>query len=223
MLARALRELASGRPVLLYDLDGREEETDMVVAGQAATPEVVSLLRREAGGLICLAIPSKVAKGLGLPYLHEVMRECGSKTLRDLSQSAPPYGGYPAFSITVNHADTYTGITDRDRSKTITELSALVGRIHREPMSNGWSDEFVAKFRSPGHLHLLIGSDLSSRKGHTELSLRLAELAGLDPAMTICEMLDARTHRALAKTDAAAYARKHRLTLVDAEEVLGGA
>ena len=218
MLQRALRDLALGKPVLLYDLDGREAETDMVIPGQLISPERIYSLRREAGGLICASIPSQAAKKLGLPYLHDVFRESKSETVRNMSSYKAPYGGKPAFSVTINHVDTHTGITDRDRSKTIRELSKIVGQASHQP-GNDWSRAFSDRFRSPGHVHLLIGSDVSRRQGHTELSLKMAEMAGLQPVMVICEMLDGETGRALNKAGAIEYAKVHGLEFLEAREV----
>ncbi|MBU7005051.1 MAG: 3,4-dihydroxy-2-butanone-4-phosphate synthase, partial [Theionarchaea archaeon] len=60
MLQRALKDLALGKPVLLYDMDGREAETDMVTSGRSITPDLVYSLRKDAGGLICVSIPYSV-------------------------------------------------------------------------------------------------------------------------------------------------------------------
>jgi 3,4-dihydroxy 2-butanone 4-phosphate synthase len=219
MLQRALKDLASGKPVLLYDLDGREAETDMVTSGRSITPERVYSLRKDAGGLICVSIPYSVASKLGLPYLHDLFRESRSRTLRELSSYNSPYGGYPAFSVTVNHIDTYTGITDQDRSKTISELSKIVDQASGN--DGNWAEEFGKRFRSPGHVHLLIGGDLSQRQGHTELSLRMAQMAGIEQAMVVCEMLDGKTGRALSKDAAAEYAKSHGLEFIEAGEIMG--
>jgi len=219
MLTHALSDLSAGKAILLYDLDEREQETDMVIAGSAITPDHVAALRSEAGGLICAAIPGEVAAELGLPYLHEVLKKSGFETLRRLSSSPVPYGGSPAFSITVNHRETYTGITDVDRSKTIRELSNLVAEVVKGGAKD-WASVMAERFRSPGHVHILISSPLGKRRGHTELSLRLAELAGLDPVMVVCEMLDPSTHKALTKESAKRYARRHGLAFVEATEVL---
>ncbi len=222
MLARAVRELAHGRPVLLYDMDGREQETDMVIGAQFASPEAVATLRTEAGGLICVAIPSWAAERLGLPFLSEILKSCDSPTVRKLCSGEIPYGDLPAFSLTVNHRETYTGITDRDRSRTITELARLVDEMSRDP-SGDWGSVFANRFRSPGHVHILIASPLERRRGHTELSLRLAEMAGITPATVVCEMLDLKSHAALSREQAEIYAKRHGLVLVDGEDVVSGA
>jgi len=222
MMARALSDLASGRPILLYDLDGREQETDMIVSGELITPDHIAALRTEAGGLICAAIPLRVATRLGLPYLRDLYQSSSWTALRALSSSQAPYGGYPAFSVSINHRDTYTGITDLERHRTIRELASLVEEASGDGAKD-WPRILADRFRSPGHVHILIGSDLAKRQGHTELSLRLAEMAKLQPVMVICEMLDAQTHKALAKAKAEEYARRHGLALVEAREVLATA
>lgn len=222
MMARALRDLASGRPILLYDLDGREQETDMIVAGELITPDHIAALRTEAGGLICAAISSRIATKLGLPYLRDLYQSSNWTALKAISSSQAPYGGYPAFSVSVNHRDTYTGITDLERHRTIRELASLVAEASGNAAKD-WPRILAERFRSPGHVHILIGSELDKRQGHTELSLQLAEMAGLQPVMAICEMLDAQTHRALAKVKAAEYARRHGLALVEAREILNAA
>src|SRR3972149_8046783 len=70
----ALDALQQGGTVLVYDADGREEETDMAVASQFVTPTVIRSLRREAGGLICVTVPDEVRSRIGLPYIADVYR-----------------------------------------------------------------------------------------------------------------------------------------------------
>ncbi len=84
----------------------------------------------------------------------------------------------------MNHRETYTGITDNDRSLTIRSL----GEAAAEPDET----DFTARFRVPGHVHLLKAAPglLSRREGHAELGVALAEAAGLPPAVVVCEMLD---------------------------------
>ncbi len=81
---------------------------------------------------------------------------------------------------------------------------------------------FHEVFRTPGHMALLRAADglLDQRKGQTELSIALAKMAGVTPAITICEMLDDESGYALSKEDARLYARKHRLVFVEGPEVM---
>jgi 3,4-dihydroxy-2-butanone 4-phosphate synthase len=82
-------------------------------------------------------------------------------------------------------------------------------------------DEFTGNFRSPGHVHLLIGDKnmIVGRRGHTELSLALAELGGLVPCTAIAEMLG-EDGKSLGKRDAAEYARRSDLEFVEGKEVV---
>ena len=69
---KALGELRRGGVVLVYDADGREEETDMVIASEFVTPSAVRILRKDAGGLICTTADARVQKALGLPFMTEL-------------------------------------------------------------------------------------------------------------------------------------------------------
>ncbi|KAF5032992.1 Riboflavin biosynthesis protein RibBA [anaerobic digester metagenome] len=117
----------------------------------------------------------------------------------------------------MNHRETYTGITDRDRALTVTAIADEVRKS-----LNGGGHDFAAHFRTPGHMALLRAADrlLDERRGQTELSIALAAMANITPAVTICEMLDDETGFALKKEDAVEYARKHGLVFVEGQEVL---
>src|SRR5688572_14657277 len=128
-LQAAADALRRGDVVLLYDADGREEETDMVVASRHATPEAVRRLRRDAGGLLCTALAPEHHQALGLPFLSDLIQEAAPRhpVLSGLLPDDIRYDGKkPAFGLTLNARATYTGITDEDRSLTITSLARLV-------------------------------------------------------------------------------------------------
>ena len=131
-----------------------------------------------------------------------------------LASGVSPYGDRPSFSITVNHRDTFTGITDTDRALTISKMAAVCDNIDTTGV-----EEFATSFRSPGHVPILIASGglLRERSGHTELCIYLAQLAGLIHAVTICEMLDSETYRSLSVTKAEKYAEDNDLCLLDAD------
>ncbi len=222
-VSRALDSLRDGRPVLVYDADGREEETDVAIASQFVTPDLVRFLRKEAGGLICTTVPAEARDRLGLPYLSEVFREAAVRhpvLARTLATSAAYDPIASPFSITVNHRDTRTGITDQDRAKTIAGFAALVREALRQ--ENGWGMEALGReFRSPGHVSLLNAADglLSKRRGHTELSTALVTMAGLIPSATICEMMGD-DGRALTKEDAKEYAEARNLVFLEGQDVI---
>jgi 3,4-dihydroxy 2-butanone 4-phosphate synthase len=209
-----------GKFVLVHDAANRENETDMVMAAEAVEPQHVATMRRDAGGLICVALHPRIADNLGLPYLTEVYTSALSHhpILAATKPNDLPYDERSAFSISVNHRRTYTGITDRDRALTIREL----GRIGAHALDTPAIEEFGRNFRSPGHVPLLRAADdlISMRQGHTELAVALAEMAGLSPVATICEMLDARTHRALSQEEAKKYAGGNGLVYLEGEDVI---
>lgn len=187
----------AGGPVLIHDAADREGETDLLFPASAVGPRDVAQLRNDAGGLICVALAAEVADAFGLPYLQDVLAHPATED-HDLA-----YDDHSSFSITVNHRETHTGVTDRDRAQTISEL----GRAAAEP--SGYP--FARTFRSPGHVHLLRAAPelLAQRQGHTELGVALAEAAGLPAAVVLCEMLADHTGEALSPDRARAYAVRH--------------
>jgi 3,4-dihydroxy 2-butanone 4-phosphate synthase len=212
--------MREGKPILIHDSAGRENEVDIAIRADAVQPRHVALMRRDGGGLICVAIHPKISKNLGIPYIQDVY-EAASSRFRVLSQAKAndiPYDERSAFSISVNHRKTFTGITDIDRALTISEL----GKLGAKTMSSSVTDGFGKEFRSPGHVPLLIAVDgiLKKRKGHTELVVALAELAGITPVVVICEMLDSKTNRALSKDDAMEYAEAHGLEFLEGSEII---
>src|SRR5207245_7082395 len=100
------------------------------------------------------------------------------------------YDRHTACSSAINHRDTFTGVTDVDRARTIARLAAIAKEaVKRE---NGWAAHaFAEEFRSPGHVPLLNAAEpiLDDRRGHTELTTALMIMAGLAPSATICELM----------------------------------
>jgi 3,4-dihydroxy 2-butanone 4-phosphate synthase len=207
-VARAVAAFRRGEPVLVHDAADREGETDIVYPAGSVTPSAVSLLRNDAGGLVCVALDDAVAEALDLPFLDSTI-DHPTADKHDLE-----YDSRSSFSLPVNHRDTFTGITDADRSLTITELASVAARVEAGRYDR---DDFAHEFRSPGHVHLLRGAPglLEERRGHTELGLVLARAADLPPAVVVCEMLDDETGAARSVADARAYAREHDLVYVE--------
>ncbi|MFH1258150.1 MAG: 3,4-dihydroxy-2-butanone-4-phosphate synthase [Candidatus Micrarchaeota archaeon] len=212
MLQSALAALRKGRMIIVHDGNHREGEADLMVPAQFATPDKISTFRKDGGGLICFATDKKTRKRLGMSFLAETFRNSPNSVLRKLVISRTPYGDESAFSVSINHRGTYTGITDNDRSKTIGEMAKLIAK------KGNISKEFAANFYVPGHVPLLFARDLRERKGHTELAVRLCELASLPPAMLICEMLG--NGNALSFEDAKKYAKKHKIPILEYSEIL---
>jgi len=207
--------------VLLHDAASRENEIDMIVAAEFMSPEHVKMMRTEAGGLLCVALSNEIGKKLGLVRMHDIFLSAARQypILRSLNEEEAPYGGRPAFSITINHRRTFTGVTDLDRSLTICELAHLAKAIQNGQDS---SREFAKEFKAPGHVHLLLESEgsLKKRRGHTELSVHLCELAGLTPVVALCEMLDGNNHKALSFDSAGTFARRNAIPIIEADQVM---
>ncbi|MFZ8922361.1 MAG: 3,4-dihydroxy-2-butanone-4-phosphate synthase [Nitrosopumilaceae archaeon] len=212
-LESGIQSLKRGEFVLLFDSAGRENEIDMVAAGEFVTPEHVARMRQHAGGLLCISIDNEFANELDLHYMHDILAE--SSTNKEMIMGLAPYGDRPTFSIYVNHYQTYTGITDKDRALTIQEMAKIYNLDNKKK-------KFVSSFKTPGHVPLLIASKglLETRQGHTEMSIYLAKLAGLTPVTAICEMMDAETYTALSIEKAEKYAKQNGIPLIDGKELL---
>ncbi|MCU4739812.1 3,4-dihydroxy-2-butanone-4-phosphate synthase [Halobacteria archaeon AArc-m2/3/4] len=208
-LEDALEALQAGEPVLVHDAADREGETDLIYPAGAVTPDAVARMRNDAGGLVCVALSDEVASAFDLPFYEEAVDHpaAGGHELG--------YDDRASFSLTVNHRDTYTGITDADRSLTITALA--------EAATAPEETDFADEFRVPGHVHLLRAAPdlLAQREGHTELGLALAAAADLPPAVVVCEMLDDETGGELTPADARAYADRHDLVYLEGSEIGG--
>jgi 3,4-dihydroxy 2-butanone 4-phosphate synthase len=215
VIDEALVALREGKFILLYDFDDREKETDFTIRSDAVTPRHIVQMRRDGGGLICTAVHPVAAQRLSLPFASDMLRAMVAAE----REGDIPYDrkNHSSFSIWVNHRGTFTGITDRDRALTITAIADQVKKS-----LNGGGSNFHEVFRTPGHCALLRAADalLDQRRGQTELSVALAEMAGITPAITVCEMLDDKSGLALSKADAQRYARKHRLVFIEGNEVL---
>ncbi|BAW32051.1 MAG TPA: 3,4-dihydroxy-2-butanone-4-phosphate synthase [Methanothermobacter sp.] len=216
MIKEALKSLKKGEIILVFDAANRERETDMILAAELVTPEHIKILRNDAGGLICAPVSSENAEKLGIPFMTDIMQVASEKykVLKRLSPHDIPYDEKSAFSITINHRKTFTGITDNDRALTIKELALLC--------KNNKHEKFGEFFRSPGHVTLLRAAPghVLNRKGHTEMSIALMEMAGLTGVAVCCEMMDDNNGNSLSISDAQLYANEHDLVFLDGSQVI---
>ncbi|PSQ52844.1 3,4-dihydroxy-2-butanone-4-phosphate synthase [Halobacteriales archaeon SW_8_65_20] len=204
----AVAAFQRGEPILVHDAADREGETDLVYPAHAVDTDAVARLRNDAGGLICVALSDQVAQAWSLPFAQDTV-DHPAATDHELT-----YDERSSFSLTVNHRETFTGITDADRALTISRL----GEAARAPDTT----EFAAEFRAPGHVHLLRAAPelLGDRQGHTELAVAVANAADQPAATVVCEMLDDETGGALSPTDARAYADRNGLVYVEGSELV---
>ena len=161
--AELVDEMRNGRMVVLVDAEDRENEGDLIIPAQMATPDAVNFMARYGRGLICLAMTRDRASDLGL---SEMVRTNQSRNRTAFTQSIEARDGIS------------TGISAHDRALTIaTAIDPTKG-----------SDAIV----SPGHVFPLIARDggVLIRAGHTEASVDLARMAGLNPASVICEIMN---------------------------------
>lgn len=182
MLIDAVRR---GKPVILCDDEGRENEGDLVFAAEYATPTLVTQMIREAGGLICVSLAPELVRRFRLKPM--------------VSRNTCPKG--TAFTVSVDAAQGITtGISARDRALTI----SLLGNVQSRPQD----------FTAPGHIFPLAARPglLAERQGHTEASVALASAAELTPAAAICEILN-HEGEAMRRDALFAFARQHDLLM----------
>jgi len=218
---RALEALRDGKMIQIYDSDSREGETDLVIPAKVVTYTDVKWMRKDAGGLICVAVDPVASKQLRLPFMADIVREA-SKTSESLGEVVEKdgdlkYDSHSSFSIWVNHRDTRTGIPDLERALTIRKI----GEITEKSLS-GNGVRFGNEFRTPGHVALLRAAEglLDERMGQTELSVALARMAGITPAMVVCEMLDDESGKALSKENSKKYGKEHGLVFLEGQEIV---
>ena len=162
-IAEAIEEIKSGRFVIIVDDDDRENEGDLVIAGEKVTPEAINFMAKHARGLICLPIVGQRLDELGIPMM---VRDNTSKHETAFT-----------VSIEAKHEVT-TGISAYDRAATIKAV-----------LDPETKPEDIAR---PGHTFPLRAREggVMVRAGHTEAAVDLARLAGLYPAGVICEVMN---------------------------------
>jgi len=157
-----LEDARNGRPYILVDAEDRENEGDIVIPAQFATPDQINFMIRYARGLVCLAVTGDRARQLRLPPMAADNRE-SMKT---------------AFTVSIEAKEgVTTGISAADRSHTI--------QVATDPTRG--VDDIV----SPGHIFPLVARDggVLVRAGHTEAAVDISRMAGLNPSGVICEII----------------------------------
>ncbi|RTZ95127.1 MAG: 3,4-dihydroxy-2-butanone-4-phosphate synthase [Candidatus Poseidoniales archaeon] len=224
---RAIAAFVAGEPVMVFDSAFRERETDLLWPADAATPEVMRTLRKDCGGLLFLAIGNEIGELFGLPWLQDIHSHPAlvkeNPVLADLVTNDLQYDTRSAFTVSLNHRDTYTGITDRDRALTTRRFGELTGEL----LASGADGEAAraalgAEFRTPGHIPVCRESrqGLRTRQGHTELAVSIARLSGHSPCTIGAEMLQPDGDGALAVEDAREYARKRGIPMITGADIL---
>ncbi len=180
-----IEDARNGRPYILVDAEDRENEGDVIIPAQFATPEQINFMAKHARGLICLSITGDRARQLRLPPMA-VDNQSGHGT---------------AFTVSIEAREgVTTGISAHDRAHTIA--------VAVDPTKG--ADEIV----SPGHVFPLVARDggVLVRAGHTEAAVDISRLAGLNPAGVICEIM--KDDGSMARLpDLVAFAQTHGLKI----------
>ena len=219
---KAITDLQDGRFILIYDDDSRESETDLIMASEFVAPESIKTMRKDGGGLIFLMISNDIAKKLKLPFLADLFSEINNKypVLKALTPNDIPYDTKSSFSVYINHRNTFTGITDIDRSLTMQRFAELTKKIAR--IDDGAATSMFGKeFRSPGHVPICVAAKnlLDERVGHTELVVSILKMAGLTPVGSGCEIMGD-NGKALSKDKARKYADNNDFVFLEGKEIV---
>jgi 3,4-dihydroxy 2-butanone 4-phosphate synthase len=221
-IRQAIDELRKGKFVIVYDADGREEESDFFIPAEFVTPPTVKTMRKEGGGLIFLMVANEIGQKLELPFLTDLYQSNWEsyRIFKALIPDDIPYDTKSSFSLTINHRKTFTGITDNDRALTMSEFAKLSTRILK--LENGNAiNHFGTEFRSPGHVPICLASEqpLKNRFGHTELSVALLKMSGLIPIAAGCEIMGDDGY-SKPKPEVKKYAETNGLIYLDGWEIV---
>ncbi|MFC8592388.1 bifunctional 3,4-dihydroxy-2-butanone-4-phosphate synthase/GTP cyclohydrolase II [Streptomyces atroolivaceus] len=191
---QAVRDIAAGRPVVVVDDEDRENEGDLVIAAEKATPEIIAFMMSECRGLICAPMEDDELERLELPQMVAHNTESMQT----------------AFTVSVDASAAHgvtTGISAADRATTLRMLAG----------GKAGPGDFVR----PGHIFPLRAraGGVLVRNGHTEAAVDLARLAGLRPAGAIVEIAG-EDGVMLRLPELVPFARKHGLTIISIEDLI---
>ncbi len=184
----AIAEIAAGRLVIVVDDEDRENEGDLILAAELATPQALAFMVRYTSGYICVPITEATADRLELPPMYRVNQDRRGT----------------AYTVTVDAREgVSTGISATDRTHTI--------RLLADPATT------AADLSRPGHTVPLRARDggVLRRPGHTEAAVDLARLAGLQPAGVLCEVVSEQDPTGMARgPELLAFAKTHGLAII---------
>ncbi|TVY11560.1 bifunctional 3,4-dihydroxy-2-butanone-4-phosphate synthase/GTP cyclohydrolase II [Paenibacillus cremeus] len=190
-IEEAIYDLMLGKVIIVVDDEDRENEGDFIALAEKATPEVINFMIKEGRGLVCCPITEERAQELDLPPM--VVRNTD-------------YHG-TAFTVSVDHVETTTGISAAERSRTVKSLIDPKTKPHN--------------FRRPGHIFPLISKKggVLRRAGHTEAAVDLARMCGSYPAAVICEIIKEDGEMARVP-DLMEFSQKHGLKIITIADLI---
>lgn len=177
-----IADLQAGKIIVMIDDEDRENEGDVICAAEHATLENVNFMASYAKGLICMPMDEAYTRKLGLRQMCEINTD----------------NHCTAFTVSIDHVDTVTGISAQERS--VTAMKTVAPDVKPED------------FRMPGHMFPLQAKSggVLERNGHTEATVDLMKIAGLEPVGLCCEIM--KEDGTMARTpDLISFAEKHRL------------
>lgn len=191
IIDNALTDLQNGKMIIVTDNAERENEGDFVMSAEKATPEAVNFMATYGRGLICTPLSEEIASRLNLPPMVNSNNSSHAT----------------AFTVSVDGKDSGTGISSADRALTIKMLADKKTR--------------PSDLLRPGHIFPLIANKkgLNFRPGHTEATVELMEMAGLENVGMICEIMneDGTMSR---RPDLQKLSKNHNLKLISIEQIL---
>src|SRR5213593_1144470 len=191
-IEEAIEDIRSGKMVVVCDAEDRENEGDLTMAAQFATPEAINFMAKEGRGLICLALPPERCDALGLDLMA--------------AKNESPFE--TAFTVSVEARDgVTTGISAADRARTV--------QVAIDPRSA------PRDLVQPGHIFPLKAKagGVLERTGQTEAAVDLARLAGLNPAGVICEVMN--DDGTMARVpDLERYCERHDLKMITVADLV---
>lgn len=190
-IEQALEDLRAGKNILVIDDPDRENEGDIICAAQFATQENVNFMASYAKGLICMPMSIAMCEKLGLDQMVAVNTDNHST----------------AFTVSIDHVDTTTGISAAERS--ITAMKAVE------------DDAKPEDFRRPGHMFPLQAREggVLKRNGHTEATVDLMKLAGLKECGLCCEIMR-EDGTMMRTTELLEFAKEHNLTVITIADLI---
>lgn len=190
-IEEAIEDIKNGKMIVVIDDEDRENEGDLLMAAEKATPEAINFMASYGKGLICVPIAAERLKQLGIRQM--------------VTDNTETMG--TAFAVSVDSADATTGISAFERAATIAKLV--------DPSAN------AKDFRRPGHVFPLEAKDggVLKRAGHTEAAVDIARLAGLKPAGVICEIMN--DDGTMARTpELMEFVKKHNLKIITIADLI---
>ncbi len=190
-IEEALKDLKEGKVILVIDDPDRENEGDLICAAEFASQKNVNFMASDAKGLICMPMSHALCEKLGLPQMVEENTDNHST----------------AFTVSIDHVDTTTGISAKERS--ITAMKAVLDGARPED------------FRRPGHMFPLEAREggVLKRAGHTEATVDLMRLAGLKECGLCCEIMR-EDGTMMRTTELLEFAKKHNLTVITIADLI---